>query len=68
MKTLPRNIYVVVEAPSNAEPFLLAGETMLDLGIDIGGKKKIGLYKLVGTYDAEGCISTNKLRPVKSKR
>ncbi len=64
MKNLPKNLYVRIERPENDEPYYVANADMSCLGIDVGDKTKIGLYKLVGTYDAEGMIETSKMRAV----
>lgn len=65
MKTFPKSLYVRIEKPANDEPYPVAAANLADLGLDIGDKAKIGLYKLVGFYDAEGMIETSKLRPVR---
>ena len=68
MKSLPKNLYVRIEKPDNDEPYFVSGTDMSALGIDVGEKTKIGLYRLVGTYDAEGVVETSKLRAVGSTR
>jgi hypothetical protein len=64
-RNLPKSLYVIIETPDNDEPYFVAAEDMSYLGIEVGDKKKIGMYKLVGTHDAEGMIETSKLRPAK---
>lgn len=66
IKNLPKNLYVRIEKPDNDEPYFVSSSNMSELGIDVGDKTKIGLYKLVGTYDAEGVIETSKLRATKA--
>lgn len=60
---LPKAIYVLTK-DEGGEEYLLASADMSELGIEVGDKVKIGLYKLEGTYDAEGMIETSKLRPI----
>jgi hypothetical protein len=62
MKTLPKSLYARIELPKNDEPYLIASADMSALDIEVGDKTKIGLYKLVETYDAEGMIETRKSR------
>jgi hypothetical protein len=60
MKTLPKNLYVRIDEPDRGEPYLISSARMDELGIEVGDKTKIGVYKLVGTYNAEGTITTSK--------
>ena len=62
MKTLPKSLYARIETPSKDEPYLIAAADMGELDIEVGDKTKIGLYQLIGTYDAEGMIETSKLK------
>lgn len=64
MKQFPKSIYVVSKK-EDGEDFLIASDSMDGLGIDIGDKTKIGLYKLEGFYDAEGMVGTSQLRKIK---
>ena len=61
-KSLPKSLYVRIERPANDEPYFVSADNMSELGIDVGDKTKIGLYQLVGTYDAEGMVETSKLQ------
>jgi hypothetical protein len=65
MKKLPKSLYVKIETPEQDEPYPICGESFLDLNIETGDKALVGVYKLVGTYNAVGMIETDKLRPVK---
>lgn len=66
IKNLPKSLYVRIEKPDNDEPYFISSAGMSELGIDVGDKTKIGLYKLVGTYDAEGMIETSKFHATKA--
>lgn len=58
---LPKMIYAVIKNEEN-ESFLLSSADMRDLGFGIGDRVKIGVYRRVGFYNAEGRIEIGKLQ------
>jgi hypothetical protein len=64
---LPKNLYARI-VTSSTEPYVQAADGLDGLSIEVGDKTKVGLYKLIGVYDAEGVISTSKIKLEKGKR
>lgn len=64
MKKLPPNLYAMIEQPENGDSYLVCESDLTQIGLGIGESRKIGFYKLIGTYDAEGIIEMGEIEPV----
>lgn len=49
--TFPDTIYVSVEEVGTEDQYLLASDSVKDIGLELRDKKRVGVYKLIGLKD-----------------